>query len=59
MREQKALNICQQAKFVVNALLNAEPYSEDQKIQIKRKTTYIKSEILRRWPAAHREDVYK
>ena len=31
MREQKELSICQQAEYVANSLLNADPYTEEQK----------------------------
>lgn len=53
MNQCKAKNINKKLEYFENVLLSRGNYSEEQKHKIKHKISYIKSEIKRRWIAAH------
>lgn len=56
MRQQNDLNINNKLEFAENFLLTSETYSEEEKKQIKHKFSHLKSEIKRRWVAAHKKE---
>ena len=57
MNQCKGKNINKKLEYFENVLLSRGNYSEEeQKHKIKHKISYIKSEIKRRWIAAHSKD---